>query len=168
MLFCRYDGGCEQITNIDFSKRVIASMMKQNLRQRPKMKWKVGDMTDMKVQHTIMHAAPKLSHASLHNIALSHADIQLQRLTDSTSQFSDGSFHVVLDKGGLDALMGEDSTEGQEAGRKLLAESSRVLKAGGCYLCITLAQTHVLSEPQLPPITTCPVFSRAIFPHARH
>lgn len=47
---CRYDYGCEGITNVDFSKPVIANMMRKNLRQRTKMKWKVGDMTDLKVQ----------------------------------------------------------------------------------------------------------------------
>ena len=49
---CRYDHGCEAITNLDFSKPVIASMMRRNLRLRPKMRWKVGDMTDLKVRHT--------------------------------------------------------------------------------------------------------------------
>jgi len=54
---------------------------------------------------------------------------------------------VVVDKGGLDALMGEDSTEGSQAGAKLLAEVSRVLAPQGVYLCVTLAQSHVLSAP---------------------
>ena len=47
---CRYDDGYQQIVNVDFSKPVIVSMMKKNLRIRPKMKWQVGDMTSMKVR----------------------------------------------------------------------------------------------------------------------
>ena len=58
---CRYDYGCEGITNIDFSKPVIANMMRKNLRQRPKMKWKVGDMTDLKVRFPYGKLPSKLS-----------------------------------------------------------------------------------------------------------
>ena len=56
---------------------------------------------------------------------------------------------MVLDKGGLDALMGEDSVGGAEAGEKLLSEVARVLSPHGAYLCMTLAQSHVLSESLL-------------------
>ena len=45
-----YDSGYLNLTNIDFSKPVIADMMKKNLRQRPKMRWKVMDMTAMTVR----------------------------------------------------------------------------------------------------------------------
>jgi ubiquinone/menaquinone biosynthesis C-methylase UbiE len=73
-------------------------------------------------------------------------------------QFADASFQAVVDKGGLDALMGEDSSEGSEAGRKLLAEVSRVLAQGGVYLCVTLAQSHVLSAPPLNHSPALPFF----------
>lgn len=46
----RYDhAGCTDITNIDFSRTVIKEMMLKNLRQRPRMKWLVQDMTATKV-----------------------------------------------------------------------------------------------------------------------
>lgn len=61
-------------------------------------------------------------------------------------QFKEESFQVVLDKGGLDALMGEESPESTESGQKLLTGVSHVLSPGGVYLCITLAQSQVLSE----------------------
>ena len=65
-------------------------------------------------------------------------------------QFKAGSFHVAFDKGALDALMGEDTQAADTAGSKLLAEVQRVLDpVDGCYICVTLAQTHVLSKPQL-------------------
>jgi len=62
-------------------------------------------------------------------------------------QFADGSFSAIVDKGGLDALMGEDTAGSEEAGRKLLAEVTRLLKPrkGSVYICVTLAQGHVLS-----------------------
>lgn len=54
------------------------------------------------------------------------------------------SFGVVFDKGGLDALMGEDDTGAGEAGVKFLLEVSRLIQEGGTYICVTLAQQHVL------------------------
>ena len=62
------------------------------------------------------------------------------------------SFEVVVDKGSLDALMGEDSAASTEAGGRLLREVERVLTVGGSYLCVTLAQSHVLSTA---PCTSC-------------
>jgi hypothetical protein len=44
-----YDAGFENIVNIDFSKDVIVEMMKKHLRLRPRMKWRVMDMTEMQV-----------------------------------------------------------------------------------------------------------------------
>ncbi|XP_024382645.1 uncharacterized protein [Physcomitrium patens] len=58
-------------------------------------------------------------------------------------QFADNSFDVVLDKGSLDALTGEPD-EPQVAAEGLLSEVKRVLKHGGKYICITLAQQHVI------------------------
>ncbi|KAL8178099.1 UNVERIFIED_CONTAM: Methyltransferase-like protein 13 [Gekko kuhli] len=58
--------------------------------------------------------------------------------------FPDGCFQVVLDKGTLDALL----TDGEEAtlarAERMFAEVGRVLQFGGRYLCVSLAQVHVL------------------------
>jgi hypothetical protein len=63
-------------------------------------------------------------------------------------QFEAGSFDVVMDKGGLDALMGEDTSDADMAGTRLLAEVARVLDpAAGTYICVSLLQPHVLSRP---------------------
>ena len=63
-------------------------------------------------------------------------------------QFEDGSFDVILDKGSLDALMGEDCPEATSTGSAYLRECARLLKApGGRFLCVTLAQEHVLRAP---------------------
>ncbi|KAL0920954.1 hypothetical protein M5K25_007974 [Dendrobium thyrsiflorum] len=65
------------------------------------------------------------------------------RVMDMTDmQFADESFDVVLDKGGLDALMEPEA--GSELGNKYLTEVKRIVKSRGKYLCITLAESHVL------------------------
>ncbi|XVF29077.1 hypothetical protein REPUB_Repub15cG0088900 [Reevesia pubescens] len=99
-----YDAGLEDITNIDFSKVVISDMLRRNIRDRPKMRWRVIDMTQM--------------------------------------QFTDGTFNVVLDKGGLDALM--EPELGPQLGNQYLSEVKRVLKPRGKFICLTLAESHVL------------------------
>ncbi|CAI5504581.1 unnamed protein product, partial [Closterium sp. Naga37s-1] len=60
-------------------------------------------------------------------------------------QYEGGAFDVVVDKGGLDALMGEEGGDASTAGARLLHEVQRlVAPGGGRYLCVTLAQSHVL------------------------
>ncbi len=62
-------------------------------------------------------------------------------------QFEDGSFDVVLDKGGLDALMGEDTPGADDTGGRFLTEVARLLsQQGGLYVCVSLAQPHVLRK----------------------
>lgn len=59
-LRCRYDDGCTGITNIDFSKGVIKEMMLKNVRRRPRMKWQVMDMTEMKAgAFTVLSSAAR-------------------------------------------------------------------------------------------------------------
>ncbi|CAO2822471.1 unnamed protein product [Amaranthus hypochondriacus] len=99
-----YDAGFHDITNVDFSKVVISDMLRRNVRDRPRMRWRVMDITSM--------------------------------------LFDDGTFDVVLDKGGLDALM--EPEFGTELGDKYLSEVKRVLKLGGKFICLTLAESHVL------------------------
>ncbi|KAL8026597.1 hypothetical protein ABFX02_14G038600 [Erythranthe guttata] len=99
-----YDAGFLNITNVDFSKVVISDMLRRNLRERPGMKWRVMDMTNM--------------------------------------QFADESFDAIVDKGGLDALM--EPELGSRLGNQYLSEVKRLLKAGGKFICLTLAESHVL------------------------
>ncbi|KAJ3675714.1 hypothetical protein LUZ60_004756 [Juncus effusus] len=66
------------------------------------------------------------------------------RIMDMTElQFPDETFDAVLDKGGLDALM--EPEIGTKLGTKYLNEVKRVLKTGGKFICLTLAESHVLS-----------------------
>ncbi|KAH7833760.1 hypothetical protein Vadar_009400 [Vaccinium darrowii] len=65
------------------------------------------------------------------------------RVMDMTNmQFVDETFDVVLDKGGLDALM--EPELGPKLGSQYLSEVKRVLKSGGKFICLTLAESHVL------------------------
>lgn len=57
-------------------------------------------------------------------------------------QFTNGSFDAVVDKGGLDALM--EPEVGSKLGSQYLSEVKRVLKSGGKFICLTLAESHVL------------------------
>ncbi|KAL7081429.1 hypothetical protein ACP275_14G039300 [Erythranthe tilingii] len=99
-----YDDGFRNITNVDFSREVISAMMKRNLRERPGMRWRVMDMTDM--------------------------------------QFASGTVDAIIEKGGLDALM--EPNIDPRLGTIYLSEAKRLLKAGGKYICLTAAQSHVL------------------------
>nr|CAB3484267.1 unnamed protein product [Digitaria exilis] len=100
-----YDAGFRRITNVDFSRVVVADMLRRHARARPEMRWRIMDITNM--------------------------------------QFADGSFDVILDKGGLDALM--EPGAGTKLGTKYLNEAKRVLKSGGKFVCLTLAESHVLA-----------------------
>ncbi|KAL6185703.1 hypothetical protein ACLB2K_041830 [Fragaria x ananassa] len=66
------------------------------------------------------------------------------RVMDMTSmQLEDEAFDAVVDKGGLDALM--EPELGPKLGDQYLAEVRRVLKSGGKFICLTLAESHVLA-----------------------
>ena len=60
--------------------------------------------------------------------------------------FADSTFDCVLDKGTLDAIF--SSTDDITVGRigTMFSEVGRVLKVSGRYVCITLAQGHILDK----------------------
>ena len=60
--------------------------------------------------------------------------------------FVDGQFSVVLDKGTIDALFTDKSPEVIERVNKLITEISRVLRVGGRFVCVSLAQEHIVSH----------------------
>lgn len=60
--------------------------------------------------------------------------------------FPDAAFQVVLDKGTLDAVLPDEEEETARRVDQMLAEVGRVLQVGGRYLCISLAQAHVLKK----------------------
>ncbi|KAL8045200.1 hypothetical protein ABFX02_08G097400 [Erythranthe guttata] len=66
------------------------------------------------------------------------------RVMDITNiPFPSGIFDAIVDKGGLDILM--DSEHGSRSGPlSYISEVKRLLKAGGRYICLTLAEPLVL------------------------
>ncbi|XP_069823714.1 eEF1A lysine and N-terminal methyltransferase isoform X2 [Dendropsophus ebraccatus] len=69
------------------------------------------------------------------------------QLMDATqTSFSDGHFQAVLDKGTLDAILTDTDAATLETTTKLLTEIGRVLQCGGRYVCVSLAQAHVLDK----------------------
>lgn len=61
-------------------------------------------------------------------------------------EFPDASFQVVLDKGTLDAVLTDEEEKTLQQVDRMLAEVGRVLQVGGRYLCISLAQAHILKK----------------------
>ncbi|XP_039270372.2 eEF1A lysine and N-terminal methyltransferase-like [Styela clava] len=61
-------------------------------------------------------------------------------------KFEDEHFSVIVDKGTLDAIMSDDSSQSNETADKIFSEYFRVLKNGGRYVCVTLAQDYILNK----------------------
>ena len=60
--------------------------------------------------------------------------------------FPVAEFSVVLDKGTLDAIMTDSAEETMILVDKMFGEIDRVLRIGGRYVCISLAQEHILNK----------------------
>ena len=60
--------------------------------------------------------------------------------------FSDAQFSVVLDKGTLDAVLVDESDDTMDTVNKMFAEIDRVLRVGGRYICVSLAQDHIIKK----------------------
>ena len=60
--------------------------------------------------------------------------------------FDAGSFNVVIDKGTLDAIFTDSNPKVIDDVMQMFKEVSRVLRVGGRYICITLAQNHILDK----------------------
>lgn len=61
-------------------------------------------------------------------------------------EFPDNEFNVILDKGTLDAIMTDSSPEVQKKVDTMFSEICRVLKPCGRYICVSLAQEHILKK----------------------
>lgn len=66
-------------------------------------------------------------------------------LMDMTAMtYPAASFHAVVDKGSLDALMSEDNDLAASQARTMFDEITRVLVESGIYIVISLGQDHIL------------------------
>ncbi|XP_007550641.1 eEF1A lysine and N-terminal methyltransferase [Poecilia formosa] len=68
-------------------------------------------------------------------------DLTFHQVDATQTPYEDASFQAALDKGTLDAMASEE--EGALA-RRMITEVGRVLKVGGRYVCVTLAQEAVI------------------------
>ncbi len=91
-------------------------------------------LTNIDISETVV------SHMNQRN-AERRPDLSFQQLDATQTGFESGSFQAALDKGTLDAMASEE--DGALASR-MLGEVGRVLAVGGRYVCVTLAQEHVI------------------------
>uniref|UniRef100_A0A3P9MVC8 eEF1A lysine and N-terminal methyltransferase n=1 Tax=Poecilia reticulata TaxID=8081 RepID=A0A3P9MVC8_POERE len=68
-------------------------------------------------------------------------DLTFHQVDATQTPYEDASFQSALDKGTLDAMASEG--EGSLA-RRMITEVGRILKVGGRYVCVTLAQEAVI------------------------
>ena len=77
----------------------------------------------------------------------SRTDMKYLKMDMLQMDFEAGQFDVVVDKGTLDALMSDENAQkANENSERLFNEIDRVLKVGGRYMCISLAQEHIASR----------------------
>ncbi|KAI4892567.1 hypothetical protein NFI96_024732 [Prochilodus magdalenae] len=91
-------------------------------------------LTNIDISETVV------SHMNQRN-AQRRPDLIFKQVDATQTGYESGSYQAALDKGTLDAMASEE--EGALAGR-MLAEVVRVLSVGGRYVCVTLAQEHVI------------------------
>ena len=60
--------------------------------------------------------------------------------------YADAQFDCILDKGTLDAIFSNTDDKTVQNVDRMFAEIERVLKIAGRYLCISLAQDHILKK----------------------
>ncbi|XP_053345325.1 eEF1A lysine and N-terminal methyltransferase isoform X2 [Clarias gariepinus] len=92
------------------------------------------NLTNIDISETVV------AHMNQRNVQR-RPDLLFRQVDATQTGYEYGSFHAVLDKGTLDAMASEE--EGVVAS-KMLAEAARVLAVGGRYVCVTLAQEHVI------------------------
>lgn len=71
-------------------------------------------------------------------------EMQFLKMDLLEMKLEDESFQVVIDKGTLDAIFASEEEKITKDVKQMFGEISRVLKAGGRYICFTLAQEHIL------------------------
>ena len=114
-----FNQGYRRITSIDFSDIVIHEM-----------------------QAKTKHLAEDTTRA--------HKDswLRFQKMDMLNMSFEDNSFNMVFDKGALDALMSDETKRSSQDAAQMFREVDRVIdtsKPGGAYICVTLAQKHIMA-----------------------
>lgn len=87
--------------------------------------------------------SPTVLAAMQKRYASTHPALRWQIMDMTALTYDDASFDAVVDKGALDALMAEPTPEVERDACAMLQCIARVLKPGGVYLCISLAERHI-------------------------
>lgn len=73
-------------------------------------------------------------------------ELIFEKMDATCTNYADDTFNVVIDKGTLDAMFTDESTEIVANVHRLFSEIERVLRLGGRYICISLLQPHILNH----------------------
>ena len=77
---------------------------------------------------------------------LSRPDMKFTKMDVLDMSYSNAMFDCVIDKGTLDAIFSNTDDVTVQKVDRIFDEVGRVLKIAGRYLCITLAQDHILQK----------------------
>lgn len=77
---------------------------------------------------------------------LSRPDMKFIKMDLLDMTYDDATFDCVIDKGTLDAIYSNTDDATVQKVDRMFQEVGRVLKIAGRYLCITLAQDHILQK----------------------
>ena len=77
---------------------------------------------------------------------LSRPDMKFTKMDILDMSYSNAIFDCVIDKGTLDAIFSNTDDVTVQKVDRIFDEVGRVLKIAGRYLCITLAQDHILQK----------------------
>lgn len=97
------------------------------------------DIVNIDINDTVIHQMQERSRSKRPKMSYLLMDV-LQM------DFPAAHFQVVLDKGTLDAILTDEEEATLDKVHKMFGEISRVLQVGGRYLCVSLAQAHVLKK----------------------
>ena len=77
--------------------------------------------------------------------AAAAAWLRFEKMDMLNMTFEAAHFNMVFDKGALDALMSDETKRSAKDAAQLFKEIDRVSGPGGAYVCVTLAQKHIMA-----------------------
>ncbi|GJN03186.1 hypothetical protein PR202_ga20598 [Eleusine coracana subsp. coracana] len=132
-----YDAGFRRITNVDFSRIVVADMLRRHARARPEMRWRVMDMTDMQAKRVLRSGGKFvcLTLAESHVLALLLSEFRfgwemnIQAIPSKKSAFQ--TFMVVMVKGKMGVVQTIKSSLDQSTDYCNVKQANAVIRALG-------------------------------------
>ncbi|XP_069497341.1 eEF1A lysine and N-terminal methyltransferase isoform X1 [Ambystoma mexicanum] len=97
------------------------------------------DLVNIDISEVVIKQMTERNAARRPKMAFQHMDMMAMH-------FSDSHFQVVLDKGTLDAVLTDEDEKTLKRVDQMFAEVCRVLPIGGRYICVSLAQDHILKK----------------------